>query len=160
MAVSGQLHAPVPLPPWKETPVPRAGLEAVVKRKKSLNCTCNESNPCHKSRSPVSVSTEQHSGNRTNQIKSGANVAVLCQCKSVIFCVSGAELNPWSRVKFRNQMVSCGEELFVPRILSQLEDRPSSTVRNGLFNTYHIYPPYLGEVSSIRNPRRGDKGPT
>jgi hypothetical protein len=36
MEVSGQLHAPTALTPGKESPVPRADLDAVAKRKNPI----------------------------------------------------------------------------------------------------------------------------
>jgi len=50
MEVSGQLHAPVALPPGKESPVPRAGLDAVTEiKKKSHHRAHLELNPMHSS---------------------------------------------------------------------------------------------------------------
>jgi hypothetical protein len=52
MEVSGHLHAPAALPPWKEPPVlgPKAGLDAVEKRKIFL--PCRKSKPSRPSHSP------------------------------------------------------------------------------------------------------------
>jgi hypothetical protein len=50
LEVSGQVHAPVALPLWKEPLVPIAGLDAVAKRK--IPSPCPDSNP--RSSSPYS----------------------------------------------------------------------------------------------------------
>jgi hypothetical protein len=67
MEMSGQLHDPAALPPKKCPrlllerrlcgPL-RAGLNAVVKRKKSLHCACRELNPGRLARSLVTIPTE------------------------------------------------------------------------------------------------------
>jgi hypothetical protein len=63
MEVCGQLHVPAALPPGKITPAgcwmgTGPGLDAVAKRKKSLPCLCQESNPGRPARSLVTMMTD------------------------------------------------------------------------------------------------------
>jgi hypothetical protein len=57
MEVSGQLQAPATLPPEKE-PLggPQSRLDAVAKKK--ISFSCQESNPAHPARSPITTLTE------------------------------------------------------------------------------------------------------
>jgi len=65
---SGQIHAPGTLPSGKKPPPkilwigewvsPRASLDAVLKRKKSLACPCWDSNASHPACSLVTILTE------------------------------------------------------------------------------------------------------